>query len=62
MAARYLNALNSRGLALGIHPYKYEPVSGDEIKPYNSGQSVAFPFSSWVGSVYLALAQNVIKV
>lgn len=60
LAARYLNALNCRGLALGIHPYKYEPVSGDEIKAFNSGQSVGFPFSSWVGSVYLALAQNVL--
>ena len=61
LAARYLNALNSRGLALGIHPYKYEPISGDEILSFNSGQSVAFPFSSWVGSIYLALAQNVFR-
>jgi glycogen debranching enzyme len=61
LASRYLNAFNSEGLALGIHPYRTEPLSGEEIKPVNSGMSVGFPFSSWVASIYLALAQNVLK-
>ena len=57
IAARYLNALNAEGLALGIHPYRVEPVmKRDTIKVY-SGQSVAFPFSAWVASIYLILAE-----
>ncbi len=56
IAAKYLNALMIKGLALGIHPYRKEPVSGDKIKENFSAMSVGFPFSAWVGSIFLALA------
>ncbi|MDR0819153.1 MAG: hypothetical protein LBN43_06245 [Oscillospiraceae bacterium] len=59
LTARYLNALNAEGLALGIHPYRIEPVMGIPTFKINSGQSVGFPFSAWVASVYLLLAGQV---
>jgi hypothetical protein len=58
LAVRYLNALNAEGLALGIHPYRIEPVMNIPTFRVNSGQSVGFPFSAWVASVYLLLAQQ----
>jgi hypothetical protein len=57
LAARYLNALNAEGLALGIHPFRVEPVMDMPVFRMNSGQSVSFPFSAWVASIYLLLAQ-----
>ncbi len=56
LAAKYLNALMIKGLALGIHPYRVEPVSGDQIPEEATAMSVGFPFSAWVGSIFLALA------
>lgn len=58
---KYLNALLHRGLALGIHSYRVEPARGNEIVQETSAMSVGFPFSSWVGSVFLALAQSIAK-
>ncbi|MDR2664930.1 MAG: hypothetical protein LBC21_01480 [Oscillospiraceae bacterium] len=57
LAARYLNALNTEGLALGIHPFRAEPVTYMPTRREYSGQSVSFPFSAWVASVYLLLSQ-----
>jgi hypothetical protein len=57
LAARYLNALNTEGLALGIHPFRVEPVTDTPVFRMNSWQSVSFPFSAWVASIYLLLAQ-----
>ena len=57
---RYLNALNHKGLALGIHSFRFEPALEREIVPIESGMSVGFPFSSWVASVFLALAENLL--
>jgi glycogen debranching enzyme len=59
LAARYLNALNTEGLALGIHPYRIEPVTDTPVLRMSAAQSVGFPFSAWVASVYLLLAQLV---
>ena len=58
IATRYLNALQSQGLALGIHSYRVEPVSGEEIKPNNTPMSVNFPFSAWVASIFMLLASH----
>ena len=58
LCVRYLNALLHQGLALGIHPYRVEPALGNEIAREASAMSVGHPFSSWVGSVFLLLAED----
>ena len=57
IAARYLNALMSKGLALGIHHYRTEPVLGTAIETEQTPRAVGFPFSPWVASVFMILAQ-----
>ena len=56
---KYLNALSYKGLALGIHSYRVEPALGNEIVAETTGMAVGFPFSSWVGSIFLALAESI---
>ena len=56
---KYLNALLHRGLALGIHSFRVEPALKNPIASEATGMSVGHPFSSWVGSVFLALAETI---
>ena len=57
---RYLNALLHKGLALGIHSYRVEPVLGNEIQPICGAMSVSWPFTSWTSSIFIALAERII--
>ena len=59
LAARYLNALMIKGLALGIHHYRTEPVLRDEIALEQTPRAVGFPFSPWVASIFMILANGV---
>ena len=56
LSIRYLNALMHKGLALGIHPFRVEPVTFARIPEDHRPLAVGFPFAPWVGSVFLALA------
>ena len=58
LAIRYLNALMHRGLALGIHSYRVEPVGFGRIPEDHRPLAVGFPFTPWVGSIFLALAEK----
>jgi len=58
LSFRYLNALTHRGLALGIHSYRMEPVSMTEIPEDHRPLAVGFPFNPWVGSIFLAIAEK----
>ncbi|MBR6950174.1 MAG: hypothetical protein IKH56_00405 [Oscillospiraceae bacterium] len=59
--AKYLNALLYKGLALGIHSFRVEPILKQTITAESTGMSVGYPFSSWVGSVFLALAETIAR-
>ena len=61
LAIRYLNALTHMGLALGIHSYRIEPVLGNIIAAEQTGLAVGYPFSSWVGSIFLSLSGRILK-
>ncbi|MDR2517269.1 MAG: hypothetical protein LBC88_07815 [Spirochaetaceae bacterium] len=61
VAARYLNALLAEGLALAVHPYRVEPVTGDQIVEFRGGMSVTFPFTAWAASIFLALAGYIMR-
>ena len=58
---KYLNALLHKGLALGIHPFRMEPALKNPIAAEATGLSVGHPFSSWVGSIFLALAETIAR-
>ena len=60
IAARYVNALMSEGLALGIHSYRTEPVRGNEIAKDLSPMSVSFPFTPWTASIFLYLTGQIL--
>ncbi|MDR2370434.1 MAG: hypothetical protein LBD71_03045, partial [Treponema sp.] len=59
IAARYLNALLSHGLALGIHNYRREPVLWNPIEKPKTPHAVGFPWSSWVGSIFILMASSI---
>ena len=61
IAARYLNALMGKGLALGIHHYRVEPVLGNVMQQEVTPLAVGFPFSAWVGSIFMILANRIMK-
>jgi hypothetical protein len=60
IATRYVNALMSEGLALGIQCYRTEPVLGNEIEKDLSPMSVGFPFTPWAASIFLYLTGQVL--
>jgi hypothetical protein len=61
IALRYLNALLDKGLALGIHHYRREPVSWDRIGDEQSPHSVGFPWSAWVASIFMLMARSLVN-
>jgi hypothetical protein len=61
ICAKYLNALLAKGLALALHPYRVEPVTGDRIIEFLGGMSVTFPFTSWAASIFLTLAGHIMR-
>jgi hypothetical protein len=60
IAARYVAALMSEGLALGITCYRTEPVSGNAVARDLSPSSVGFPFTPWTASIFLYLTGQVL--
>lgn len=60
IAVRYINALMSEGLALGIHSYRVEPTTGNQITKDLSPMSVGFPFTPWVASIFLFLTGQIL--
>ena len=61
LSIRYLNALMHKGLALGIHSYRVEPVGYGKIPEDHRPMAVGFPFNPWVGSVFLAMANRLLE-
>jgi hypothetical protein len=64
IAVRYLNALLSKGLALGIHNSRREPVKwnllkdGPQIPP---AYDVGFAMSAWIASIFILMVTSIMN-
>ncbi|MDR2747689.1 MAG: hypothetical protein LBB77_09625, partial [Treponema sp.] len=58
----YLNALLEKGFALGIHNYRREPVTWNQLKDgpqIPPAMAVGFPMSAWVASIFILMASAI---
>jgi hypothetical protein len=59
IASRFLNALMDKGLVLGIHYYRREPVLWNLIAAEKTPYAVGFAFQSWVSSIFLLMSYSI---